>query len=284
MLRRLFTEPLLHFVGVALAIFAVYGLLHREDRQVQGRIVITTSKIEQLRAVFTLTRQRPPTVGELKELTDDYVTEEIYVREALALGLDKEDTVIRRRLRLKMEYLSDATIDARAPTIAELEAYLKQHPADFEVDSMLAFQQVFLNPLRRRQTIDQDAASILHALLTEPATDPNSFGDVSLLPPKLPLTRKASIGQTFGSDFVEALDRAAPGKWTGPVKSGFGVHLVRVSERKVSRIPVLAEVHAAVVREWANAKRKEVEDRRFQQLLKRYDVTIESLARAEANR
>jgi hypothetical protein len=279
LLKRLLREPLVHFIALALVIFAAYDVLGPTGAGKPDSIVVTAPKIEQLAAVFAKTWQRPPTAEELKGLIDDYVKEEIYVREASALGLDKDDTVIRRRLRLKMEFLNDAVADALAPSDAELEAYLKAHAGAFEIVSMLAFRQVFLNPERHGDKIDQDAASILE-VLTSPATDPASLGDASLLPTELPLTSKTSIGQTFGAEFAEALDKATAGQWTGPIRSGFGVHLIRVSDRKPGRVPALDEVRDAVAREWANAKRKELEDRRFEELLERHEVTIESLAGA----
>jgi PPIC-type PPIASE domain len=263
---------------LALVIFAAYGLLNRGGAQAPDSIVVTAPKIEQLASVFGKTWQRPPTAEELKGLIDDYVKEEIYVREALALGLDKDDTVIRSRLRLKMEFLSDAVVDALAPTDGELDAYLKAHPTIFEVEPMLAFQQVFLNPERRGDKTNEDAASILEILTNNPATDAMKFGDVSLLPAELPLTAKTSIGQTIGADFAEALDKATPGQWMGPITSTFGLHVVRVSERRPGRLPALNEVRDTVAREWANDKRKELEARRLEELLKRYEVTIENPA------
>lgn len=283
MLKRLVKEPLVHFLLLAVVIFAVYGLINREWIAAPDRIVVTTAKIEQLVSVFAKTWQRPPTAEELKGLIDDYVKEEIYVREASALGLDKDDTVIRRRLRLKMEFLNEVAADALAPTDAELEAYLQANAGAFEIDPMLAFQQVFLSPDRHGDKIDQDAASILEVLLTSPTTDPASLGDSSLLPTELSLTTKTSIGQTFGADFADALDKAALAQWTGPIKSAYGLHLIRVLERKPGRLPALDEVRDAVAREWANARRKELEDRRFEELLKNYEVTIESLAGSSAN-
>jgi len=282
MLKRIAGEPLFHFLLAALVIFAAYGVLGPTSSRRSDRIVVTEPKIEQFAAVFAKTWQRPPTASELKGLIDDYVKEEIYVREATTLGIDKDDTVIRRRLRLKMEFINDAAIDALVPSDVELNAYLKSNQADFELEPMLAFQQVFLNPERHGDKIDQDAATILELLLTSPGTDPASLGDASLLPPELPLTGQASIAQAFGPEFSAALDKAAPGLWTGPVRSGFGVHLIRVSERKPGRLPELTEVRDAVAREWANARRKELEALRFEELLKRYEVAIEGLGGAAA--
>ncbi|MBP1844162.1 hypothetical protein J2046_002420 [Rhizobium petrolearium] len=278
MVKRLLKEPLVHFFLIALAIFAMHGVVGDKSVPAPDVIVVTASKIEQMGSVFTKTWQRPPTGRELKGLIDDHVREEILVREALALGLDKDDTVIRRRLRQKMEFLVIDEADAPVPTDAELNVYLNAHPGAFETDPMLAFQQVFLNPERQGDAIARNAASTLEALATVPSTDPASLGDVTQLPPVVELTGKTAIAQMFGGEFAEALDKASVGQWIGPVASGFGLHLVRVTERKPGRLPALGDVRAAVMREWANDRRVALEDRRFAELLKRYDVTIENLA------
>ena len=282
MLKRLLQEPLIHFMAFALVIFGVYALISPQRENAPGQILITSGKIDQIASLFAKTWQRQPTVIELKGLIDDYVKEEIYYREAKELGLDTDDTVIRRRLRSKMEFLNDSEVDSLSPSDSELEKYLKAHASKFEIDATMAFQQIFLNPDRHGDKIGQDAAAILQVLQTNPATDPATLGDPSLLPPELPLTSKTSIGQTFGAEFADALDMVKPGQWTGPLKSGLGLHIVRVAERKAGRIPDLREVRDDVVREWSHDKRKELEDSRLQELLKRYDVTIEMPSGAQA--
>jgi hypothetical protein len=281
-LKRLLNEPLIHFMVFAMLIFGAYALMSPQRENAPGQILVTAGKIDQIASIFAKTWQRPPTVVELKGIIDDYVKEEIYYREAKELRLDTDDTVIRRRLRLKMEFLHDAAVDTLIPTDAELGAYLKAHPADFEIEPMLAFQQVFFNPELHGDRVEEDAAAILESLRTDAATDTATQGDTSLLPSELPLTSKTSISQTFGAEFAGALDKATPGQWTGPIKSGFGLHIVRVAERKAGRIPAVDEVRDVVVREWRIEKRKELEDERFNTLLKRYEVTIESPSGAQA--
>jgi hypothetical protein len=215
MLRRLLKEPLVHFLALALVIFAVYGVINTSEAEKPDRIVITGPKIEQIAGLFAKAWQRPPTVAELKDLIDDYVKEEILVREALALRLDKDDTVIRRRLRLKMEFLSDAESEALSPTEAELGAYLRANPGKFEIDPMIAFRQIYLNPERRGGRLDQDAASILEVLRSGARPDPSALGDSTLLPSELPTTSKSSIGEIFGREFAEALRNTTPGQWSG---------------------------------------------------------------------
>ena len=175
-------------------------------------------------------------------------------------------------------------VKSLSPTDAELEAYLRANPRKFEIDPMIAFRQIYLNPVRRGGRLDQDAASILEVLLSGARTDPSTLGDSTLLPSELPVTSKTSISQTFGREFAEALRNATPGQWTGPVRSAFGFHVVRVAEYKTGRIPALNEVRDAVAREWANEKRNARQDARFNEFLKRYQVTIESTPGTAASR
>lgn len=276
MLRSLLKEPLVHFLVLGLIVFAVYHALNRSAEPEPGKIVVTQARIEQLAGLFAKTWQRPPTAIELKGLIDDYVKEEILYREARALGLDNNDTVIRRRLRQKMEFLSDAVIGTLKPTDADLEAYLKANPSKFERDPLIAFEQVFLKPDLRGDRIEVDAASILEVLNSDAASDAAALGDATLLPSKLGLSSARRISQTFGPEFANAIDQVKPGAWTGPIKSTFGQHLVRVTQREPGRVPELSEVRDAVKREWATEQRRKLEDKRFAELLKRYEVSIEA--------
>jgi hypothetical protein len=284
MFGRLLREPLVHFLAFALIVFGAYHVVAPSAEGGRtGRIVVTSGKIEQMAARFAQVWHRPPTPQELKGLIDEQIKEEIYVREALALGLDKDDTVIRRRLRQKMELLSDAGADALSPTDADLEAFLKSHPESFAIDPAISFQQVFLNPQQQGAAIDQTAANILKNLRANPEIDASILGDPSLLPAEMPLTSLKSIGHVFGSEFADAIGTAKAGAWTGPIASGFGLHIVRVSERQAGRVPALSDVRDAVIREWTNDKRKELESDRLAALLKRYEVTVEPVPAAGAS-
>ncbi len=278
MLRRLVKEPLVHFLVLGLIVFAVYHALNRSAAPEPDKIFVTQARIEQLAGLFVKTWQRPPTPQELKGLVDDYVKEEIFYREALALGLEKNDTVIRRRMRQKMEFLNDAAAAALAPTEAELSAYLEANAGKFEIAPQTTFEQVFLNPERRGETMEADAASIVEALNAQGReADPTSLGDPTLLPSALGPASQAIVAQTFGPEFATALQDVPVGPWTGPVKSTFGLHVVRVKERKPGRLPEMSEIRDAVKREWVGARRKKLEDERFTELLKRYDVSVEPL-------
>jgi hypothetical protein len=277
LLRRLLREPLAHFAALALLIFAAYAVLAPPAQQAPaGSIVVSAGKIEQMAAIFARTWQRPPSPEELKGLIDDYVTEEIYVREALALGLDIDDTVIRRRLRQKIEFMTSADVDALTPTDADLQTYLDANPDTFSEAPQVGFQQVYLNPDRHRETMDQDAAALLEALRADPEADTSVLGDASLLPYELPLTSVGGIDRIFGPDVAISVAQAEPGVWTGPVPSPYGLHLIRVTTKSPGRLPALAEIRDVVLREWSNAKRQDLEAARLAELLGRYDVRIDA--------
>ena len=282
MLRKVLREPLVHFLALALVIFGAYGALNKSTSVSPNQIVVTQATVEHMAALFARTWQRPPSHVELKGLIDDYVKEEIYYREALALGLDTNDTLIRRRLRQKMEFLNDAEIEALNPTEVQLEEYLQAHPSKFAVDSEISFHQVFLSSKKRGDKASEEATSILAALRSDPSLDPTSLGDPTLLPSELTAASQSVIGSTFGAEFAGAVAQVTPGTWFGPVTSAFGVHVVRVSEVKAGRAPRLAEVRETVTREWTFETRKALADRRFAKLLDRYQITVESPPQSSA--
>ena len=282
MVKKVLREPLVHFLAFALAIFMLYGALNRYDGVMPGQIVVTQGRIEQIATLFARTWQRPPSPSELKGLIDDYVKDEVYYREALKLGLEADDTVIRRRLRQKMEFLSDAASETRNPTEAELAEYLTTQADKFAIEPAIAFRQIYFNPERRGDKTNEDAKAALEALRSDSSLDPASVGDATLLPSELSLTSKASVSQTFGPAFAEEVTKSAPGNWVGPIKSAFGAHLVRVQEISPGRVPTLAEVRDAVQRDWASEKRRTLAERRFNELLKQYDVTFETVPKAAA--
>jgi len=276
MLKTLLKEPLVHFLGLGLLVFAIYYLVDRPGQPQPDEIVVSQARIEQLSGLFEKTWRRPPTAQELKGLIDDYVKEEVLYREAVALGLDKDDTVVRRRMRQKMEFLSDIAVGSAVPSDAQLEAYRKANPERFERDPKLALEQIYLDPARHGDRADQDAASILEVLRTNPDADRASLGDPTLLPAELGLTSSGRIAQTFGPDFARAIEQIEPGAWSEPIKSSFGLHLVRIRAREPGRVPSLDEVRDAVRREWLSEQRRELQEKVLKELMKRYRVSIEA--------
>jgi hypothetical protein len=274
--KRLLREPLLHFLLLGAALFIAYGLMAPPGSSGPGNIVVTTGQIRHLATGFAKTWQRPPTDEELKGLIDDWVREEIATREAMALGLDKDDTVIRRRLRQKLEFVSDAIAAETAPTDADLNAYLQAHPESFRLEPRFTFSQVYLDPAKHGGHLADDAAQVLARLRRAGGkADLSSLGDSFLLEQTFASAPASEVAKQFGDKFAAKLEELAPGQWQGPVESGYGLHLVLVRERTEGGLPELADVRDVVRREWENARRLEGTATFYQALLKRYTVTVE---------
>ena len=234
---------------------------------------------------FSRTWQRPPTGEELRGLVRERVRDEVYCREAMALGLDKDDTVIRRRLRQKMEFVSDDIALQNEPTDADLTAYQQAHPDAFRVEQRFTFRQVYLNPEKHGDHLARDATELLAQLNRAGGrADVSALGDSFLLEHAFAATPASEVAKQFGEDFAAQLGELAPGRWQGPIESGYGVHLVLVSERTEGHVPALAEVRDAVHREWANARQMEAKENLYEAMLKRYAVVIESPESAEADK
>lgn len=269
-------EPLLHFLLLGAALFVLFRVLNDSDRGAPREIVISGARVEALAENFARTWMRPPTALELRGLVQDYVDEEVYYREAIAMGLDRDDTVIRRRLRQKMEFISEDVASSVAPTDAELQAHLEQHAEKFVEPPRLTFQQVFLSGEQRGGEARRDAERVLAELAAGrgPAT-PQELGDPTLLPPGMTAASPQEIASTFGTEFAAEVDEAPVGQWSGPVQSGFGMHVVRVEERKSGTMPTLAEIRPIVAREWQAEQRQRTSTAFLAQLRAKYEVRIE---------
>ncbi|HSR90641.1 MAG TPA: peptidylprolyl isomerase [Gemmatimonadales bacterium] len=271
---KILREPLLHFLLLGAVIFGAYRFLSNERATQPGNIVVTQGRIEALVAAYTRTWQRPPTASEREGLIGDYIREEVYVREAIALGLDQDDMVIRRRLRQKLEFVSEDLSPLAEATDGQLHAYLAAHQDAFSVEPRFTFRQVFLDPRRRGDQLSHDAAHLL-ARLRQASTDPDTVGDASMLDHSFGALPASLVAAQFGDQFAAALGKLPIGQWHGPVASAYGAHLVLVDDRTEGRVPDLEEVRDVVRRDWANAQRTEVSEKYYQTLLRRYAVTVE---------
>lgn len=284
-MKRILREPLLHFLLLGIAIFAAYDAVSKQIGDEPGKIIVTQGQVASMVMRFTRTWQRPPTSEELEALIRDQVREEVYYREALALGLDEDDTIIRRRLRQKMEFVTEDFVAQTQPMDDELSAYLEAHPDKFRAQQLFTFSQVYLNPEKHGENLARDAAQLLAQLRQASGkSDVSALGDSFLLDHKFDALPASEVEKLFGREFAAKLGGLSPGQWQGPVESGYGVHLVFVAERTEGRLPALAEVRNAVRREWDNARRLEANEKRYEAMLKRYVVTIKHPQAAEVRR
>ena len=272
----LLREPLVHFLLLGAVLFGAFALVGDRGSARADHIVVTPGHLEHLTVSFTRTWQRPPTAHELAGLIDDYIREEVLYREAVAMGLDRDDTIVRRRLRQKLEFLTEETAETTSPSDTELQTFLQQHPDAFRIEPRLAFQHVYLSRGRRGEAAEATARQLLAQLRTgDDATDPTTLGDPFLLPPEFSLLSSSEIARLFGDAFATQLQQLEPSHWAGPFASAYGLHLVYVRERVDGRVPALAEVREAVQRAWFAARRKAVHEQFYQRLRARYTVVVE---------
>ena len=271
MLARLLREPLVHFLVLGGVLFAIFGRGGSDAGAADRQIVVSEADIERLAEGFSRTWHRPPAADELQAQIQDYIREEVLYRTALALGLDKDDTIIRRRLRQKMEFLSEDAVPP--PQEADLRAYLQAHPEKFRTQPLISFRQVFVSQTRGASA-EADARQIL-AWLTSGASDGANVGDPLLLGDdfsRMPLDRIAAL---FGDSFAQAVVQSAPGSWVGPLRSAYGLHLVLVAAVQPRDLPPFEEVRPAVEREWFAERRAAAQAVQYQALLAGYRVIVQ---------
>jgi len=273
-LTRWLKEPLLHFAVLGIGLFALYRLTSTDAGASAQEIVVDAPRIVALAEQFGRTWGRPPTPAELDGLVQSYVRDEVLYREGLALGLDRDDSVIRSRIRLKMEVLGDGPESVVSD--ADLQAWLDANADRYAAPARYDLEQVFFDPARRgaRLTVDIDAA--LREL--EAAADPTLFGDPTLLPPDFRAVTRMDVASQLGEELAAALADAPLDRWFGPVSSGYGAHLVRVRLREPPKAATLADVRDAVERDVQYARAQAANDALYERLRARYTVRVEEPA------
>jgi peptidyl-prolyl cis-trans isomerase C len=275
LVRRWLREPLLHFLLAGALIFAVYDLLHPADRNAQAnQIVLTKDDLRQL-AVHWLAQGRAlPTADEMRALVEQKVSEDILSREAVALGLDKDDEIIRRRLAQKMDFLAADIAALQDPSDAELRAWFAQNSGQFALPPRVSFRHLYFSCDRGPGALDA-AAAALAKLTGEPAAaavaaaaDPFMFRDY------YDDRSREQIAKEFGPDFAKALFQLDPGAWRGPIRSGYGWHLVFVDATEPGRIPAFEEVEPDVKSAWLDQKQREIKRTAFEAMRARYNVVV----------
>ena len=280
-ISALLKEPLLHFLMLGAALFLLYAQVAPPSAD-GNRITVNRTAIAALARQFEATWSRSPTSAELNGLVDSYVRDEILFREGVALGLVKDDPVIKRRVRQKLEVLIEEEGMSGAPSDTQLNAYLNKNATKFRVPPVLSFEQVLFDPAIYGDKLDSAVTTSMAALNNGAA--PESQGKGSMLPSHVDELPLDLIVRDFGDDFGKALEAAPVGQWIGPVRSGFGVHLLRISERKPGYLPALDEARKAVTREWENDRRAAALANNYARVLKDYVVVIEDTTTGTAAR
>jgi hypothetical protein len=278
---KLLREPLFHFLLIGAAIFLLFGLMGQKETEKQERtVVVTAGEINWLTDTWEKRWNRPPTDQEREGVVKQHLREVILFREAVAMGLDKNDIVVRRRLAQKLEFLAKDLIRPVPPTPEELQAYYETHLDKYQPPDLITMSQVFLDPDKRGDSTLGDAKKIRKKLegIKQPPSDAASFGDPFVLQSYYPLRSKAQLAKLFGHGFAEPVFELEPNQWHGPVLSGYGVHLVYIHNRKNPEPPAFAEVEENVRQDWEDQRREELNTQYINNLMDRYDITIEDEA------
>ena len=275
---KLLREPLVHFMFIGAAIYLLYGVFAEPVPEADDKtIVVTAGEVEWMQTAWQKRWSRPQTAEEFDGLIQQYIKETVLYREALTMGLNQHDQVIRRRLAQKLEFLAKDLVALTPPTEDELQSYFEEHQDRYQQPVLYTFTQVFIDPDKRGDTTLDDAEVIKATLIAkgDAVDDPGALGDDFMLQSYYPEKDPVEIRKLFGSGFTESLAELSPGQWHGPVLSGYGVHLVYINSISEPPAPVFAELRERVVQDWTMEKGEELNDKFYANLREQYTVVIE---------
>jgi len=278
---RILREPWVHFLALGIALFAFSALL--SDRGSDGsdqRIDMTATEIEWLARNWEARWQRPPTETELRGLVDDYIRQEVLYREALKMGLDQDDEIIRRRMVQKIEFLTEDLASQAQPTEAELQTHLQENLDRYRLPERRSFTHIYFNIDRRGDAAVEAAEETLAQLRASPDASVNyaELGDRFMLAHNYSAQSEAEVTRQFGQRFAASLFEVEPGDWQGPVGSGYGLHLVRVTDVWEGSVPELDRVRNEVLRDFSTQLRDQARDAMFSSLATQYEISIDEEA------
>jgi len=277
-MKRLLREPLIHFLLIGAVLFAANGYMQRGRGGVESskQIQLTVDDLRQLVILFQSQWRREPTAQELSRLVENKVQEEILYREALAMGLDKDDTIVKRRMAQKLQFLAEDVAAAREPTAAELKSWFEKNKAMFAQPSRLSFRHLYFTPDRRGQHARDDAAKALARLAGQPqnAKLAASLADPFMFQDYYRDRAPDYLGKEFGPQFAQAIAKLAPGSWQGPIESGFGWHLVFVDSVIPGRSPAFEEIEPDIKTAWLGEQKVQAWEKAYKAMRAKYTVLL----------
>jgi PPIC-type PPIASE domain len=270
-MRRWLGEPFLHFALGGALLFALYTALNPQSAQPEhGEIRIGAGEVKWLATTWQRQWGREPTAEELRMLVAGLVKEEVLAREAREMRLDENDTIVRRRLAQKVEFLVQDTARFAEPSEEELRRFYEASPGSFLTEPRVSFAQVYFSAGRR-----QDAAAALPKLLGASPAEAAKRGDRLLVEFEFRDADPQAVAAAFGPQFARAVFALPSGAWHGPIESGYGVHLVRVAAAQPAERRDFAEVRPLVLERWREQQQRDAEARYFERLRAKYKVVIE---------
>jgi hypothetical protein len=276
--KRWLSEPLLHFLLIGGALFLFYGFQNDGYVDYDNRIVITSADINRLAMLWEKKWQRPPVQFEMEGLLEQQIREEVLYREALSMGLDKNDSVVRRRMAQKVEFISSGLADQLEPADDDLAAYQEANPEKFELPARVSFTQVYLNVDRHGENTEKEALDLLRRLQQEEqGLDILEAGDAFMFGAQHDQLSHHGVSRLFGNDFANSVFELPVGGWEGPVWSGYGIHLVLIQDKTTAVQPELSAVRDDVRNEWLMEQRRTLDEALYKSLRQRYEIEIEAM-------
>jgi hypothetical protein len=274
-MKKLYKEPLLHFLIIGALIFVLFSIVNKEESIVsENKIVVSIAEIERLSDNWSKKWNRPPTERELMGLVDSYVKEEVYYREALALGLDQDDTILRRRLMQKMEFLSNDLAELNTPDESALNKYFLDNQEKYKLPAQVSFTHIYFSLDKRGAKAFEDAKNVLSELNTLRASEK---GDSFMLQYDFAQETPFEVERLFGKSFAEQIFQLETDTWQGPIESGYGLHLVRVSEKVDALMPELASVIDKVRTDLMFERRQKMNKQIYEKFKERYEIVVEDM-------
>ncbi len=282
--RHWLKEPLLHLFVLGLAVFGLHAALNRvsgsgpEDPYL---VEVSSADIEWVRTMWKKRMGREPAVEDLRAQVNQIIRERILEREAVEMGLDKDDLVVRRRLAQKMEFLFKDLSALAEPSEEDLRRYFQENRSVYEIPGRVTFTQLFFNTDTRGvegagQAVKALLESLEGASVAEPPAEIQA-GDPSMLPSRCEECDAREIEGRFGTQFSNTINTLSPGSWHGPVRSAYGLHAVHVQERSDSRVPGMEEIKGRVEADWIASKQRADSQRAYQELRSQYRVLLEGM-------
>lgn len=263
MQARWYRDPLVAFLIIGGLLFVIAGGTGADD---QSTIQIRNQDIDRLTQQWAMQMQRQPTPRELQGLLDQHIKEEIYYREALRLGLDVNDTIVRRRMVQKLTFLTEDLAVSAMPEPTTLQQFHLDNSSAYKEPQRYSFQHRYFSSDRRADA---------QAVAQRAVTDPNLAGDPFMLQKQYAQRSEREVGDLFGREFARALSAlTAAEQWQGPLQSAYGWHAVRLTKVTPSRTLSFDEVRDRVLADWQQARRKDANAKYYQALNERYEVQL----------
>lgn len=272
-MNKLLKEPLLHFMvlGILIYLTSIFFQSSSENKQ---KILISAGKVKHLATLYQKTWQRPANKQQLQETINEYALEQAAYLEGISLGLDKNDIVITRRVRQKLDFIAEEYNKRPVMTDVLLQQFLNENADDFRLEPQISIKQVFLDPPKHNENLSTTIDQLLTQLTNDPEQNIEQLGERYVFRPQYKNVELSELTRLLGRDFSQSVNKLSVGKWHGPIRSSFGLHLVLVEEKVSGALPQLEQVKSLVIREWEHKQREQSIKRFYDELLMRYPVTI----------